>query len=315
LSLGEIGQTGSGAFSLGFDPSGQTIAPDNTIPLILSYTPSQSAGDSGALLFPSNDPDEPLVELVLIGNGGGDFDYPIADIDCPGQSEPPTWVTLDGSASTDPAGYEPLTFQWAIVTRPSYSQGELSDTITESTNLFTDVAGHYVVSLVVENTIGLKSPPTKCSLDAIPADDLHIELTWDTSRADLDLHLLEDGADFFERPGDCNFCNPNPSWGAAGGEDDPRLDLDDRAGFGPENINIKSPANGKYPLRVHYFDDQGDSAVVAKVRIYTYGLLADELSRVMHRNDVWDVAQINWPAGTVGVLSTELYTPTVRSCY
>ena len=54
---------------------------------------------------------------------------------------------------------------------------------------------------------------------------------------------------------------------------------------------------------------------MASVRIYAYGVLEAELSRVLHRNEIWDVAQVNWPAGTVGVLSNDLYEATVRSCY
>ena len=315
LNLGTFVQTGSGAFRLGFDPSGQQVAPGNELPLILTYTPTQTAGDSGTLIIPSDDPDESSLVLVMLGNGGGSFEYPVADIDCPGTSEPPTHVALDGSASLDPAGNTPLQFKWELLKQPSYSQGELSDTVTEKTDLFTDVAGDYTVQLVVTNSIGIQSAPARCDIAAIPADDIHVELTWDTAMADLDLHLLEDGTEFFEKPGDCTFCNPNPSWGSAGGEDDPRLDLDDRQGFGPENINIKHPENGKFHIKVHYYDDHGDSAVVATVRIYTYGVLESELSRVMFRNELWDVAQVNWPAGTVGVLSSEATEPTVRSCY
>ena len=205
LLLGTLGQSGSGAFSLGFDPSNQTVAPENELPLILTYTPTQDGGDNGTLNIPSNDPDEADTSITLIGNGGGSFEYPQAIIDCPGTSEPPVWVTLDGTDSFDPNGNEPLTYLWTLSDKPSYSQGELSDTITDTTRLFTDVAGAFEVTLVVTNSIGLQSAPKKCVIDAIPADDLHIELTWDTSRADLDLHLLEQGASFFKRPGDCNF--------------------------------------------------------------------------------------------------------------
>ena len=315
LNLGTFVQTGSGAFRLGFDPSGQQVAPDNELPLILSFLPTQSEGDSGTLIIPSDDPDESSVVLVMLGNGGGSFEYPEAHIDCPGSSEPPTHVSLDGSASMEPGGNTPLSFNWELIKRPSYSQGDLSDTITEKTDLFTDVAGDYSVQLVVTNSIGIQSAPARCDIAAIPADDLHVELTWDTAMADLDLHLLEDGGSFFEKPGDCTFCNPNPSWGGSGGDDNPRLDLDDRQGYGPENINIKHPENGKFHIKAHYYDDQGDSAVVATVRIYTYGILESELSRVLFRNELWDVAQVNWPAGTVGVLSNTATEPEVRSCY
>ena len=136
--------------------------------------------------------------------------------------------------------------------------------------------------------------------------------SWDTPRGDLDLHLIEEGGSFFKRPGDCNFCNPNPKW-VGPALTMIRVSIWMTSGYGPENINLKTPDSGEYAVKVHYFDDQGESSVVATVRIYTYTVLANELTRVMQRNDIWDVAQVNWPAGTVNVLSTESYAD-IRSC-
>ena len=36
------------------------------------------SGDSGSLIIYSDDPDENPLEVELIGNGGGDLDYPVA---------------------------------------------------------------------------------------------------------------------------------------------------------------------------------------------------------------------------------------------
>jgi len=62
-------------------------------------------------------------------------------------------VTLRGSGSFDPAGAA-LTYQWRVVTRPSYSTATLA-TDTEATTRFTpDNNGSYVLELVVTNTDG-----------------------------------------------------------------------------------------------------------------------------------------------------------------
>ena len=314
LSLGTIVQSGSGAFSLVTDPSNTDIAGGGEVPVLVQYAPINDAGDSGTLLFPSNDPDEPVVEVALIGNGGGDFDWPEAIIDCPGSAEPPENVTLSGALSTNTGGTGELSYEWTLTERPPGSRAELSNQVTDSTRFFADIAGTFEVQLVVENDQGIRSAPDRCVIDAIPSDAIHVELTWDTSRADLDLHLLDDGGTLFDSQTDATWCNPRPSWGGAGTADDPSLDLDDRGGYGPENINIESPANGDYQVAVHYFEEHGDDAVTATVRIYTNGVLELTRSRILSRNEVWNVAQINWPEATVGVLSQEPQPAAARSC-
>ncbi len=314
LELGLITAGGSGSFSLGSDPSNALIGPGDTVPVIVQYSPSDDSGDNGSLSFASNDPDEPEVDVLLLGNGGSDIDYPVAEIDCPGTSAPPQWVALSASDSYDPEGHKPLEYEWTLSIRPPGSQAELTNLYTDATSLFTDSAGDYEVKLVVENAIGTRSAAARCNIAAIPIDELHVELSWDTSQADLDLHLLEDGVPFYQSPGDCNWCNKNPKWAADGTADDPRLDLDDQYGYGPENINILEPADGQYHVKVHYFDDHGDDAVTATVRIYAYQELVYQDSQVMHRNDRWDVAVVNWPDGTAGHVDT-LEPEMTRACY
>ena len=314
LVLGDLVQTGSGSFSLPFDPSVQTLLPDGELAVVVMYSPSHTDGDNGQLTLPSNDPDEPELSVVLLGNGGGDFDYPVAVINCPNTSAPPEWVSLSAINSEDPLG-SGLTYDWKLTKAPDGSEEQFNNTTSAAPSLFTDIAGEYTVSLTVTDVAGVSSAPDKCDIDAIPADEIHVELSWNTGGADIDLHLSQDDIELFSDPGDCNFCNPSPDWGESGSEDDPRLDLDDRSGYGPENINIEIPVEDTYQVRVHYFDEQGDDLVTATVRIYTYGLLQEELSQVMERDEVWEVGQINWPDGTVGVHSKSLDEAEERACW
>lgn len=312
LTLGSIQQQGSGAFVLRSDPSNNVVGANSEVPILIEYAPTSALGDSGRLSIPSDDPDEPQLEVVLLGNGGGDFEYPDAEIDCPGTSEPPIYVQLDGSDSTDPAGLLPLSYEWSIVSLPTGSQGDLSNLVTSTTELFTDVAGDYEVQLVVENAAGTRSAPQRCAIAAIPADDVHIELTWDTPAADLDLHLARGNAAIFGGSDDCSFCRPSPNWGSA--DESPRLDLDDQGGYGPENINIRAPANGTYKVRVHYFEEHQDDAVTATVKVFLNGTQSWSGSRVLFENEVWDVGVVNWPDATFGALSVDNYPSPARSC-
>jgi hypothetical protein len=315
LVIGEISQSGAGAFVLLSDPSHTTIAGGDELPVVVKYIPTHADGDSGELIIPSNDPVTSETTVIFLGNGGGDFAYPEAIIDCPGVSAPPTWVNLSGSSSTDPNGLTPLGYTWTLVDKPAGSQSSLTNLATDQTSMFHDVAGNYVVELTVTNAAGTPSAPDRCTITATPADEFHVELTWDTPGADLDLHVLEEGAAFFEEPGDCNWCNTNPKWGQTGADDDPRLDIDDQGGWGPENINILTPADGEYALKVHYFEEHGDNAVTALVKVYTYGSLTWSGSKILYRDELWEVGLVNWPNGTFGVQSVEPYQAPARFCY
>ena len=322
LILGDVTLSGDGAaaFSLSQDLSNKTISADATTNVIVTYTSTSEDGDYAVLSIPSNDPDENPLEVTLLGNNGGGYEYPVALFDCPEGVLPLDTVTFDASDSYDPAGLEPLTFEWFLTQTPDGSTTNLS-AAEERASLFVDLAGSWTVALSVANSAGIRSLPTRCDFEVIPEDDLHVELIWTTPDSDLDLHMLDNDAELFETPGDCCYCNKNPSWGATGGEDDPGLDLDDRSGYGPENINIETPAEGVYYLRTHYYEDLGGGTSTATVRFYVYGVLDLELSALMTDGYVWDVAYVDWPdpdSGDLPVIyeeSTELYKPSVRVCY
>jgi hypothetical protein len=306
LHLGVVAQAGSGAFSLLTDASDQIIAADGQLPVVIAYSPTSDEGDNGTLTIPSDDPDEPSVVIQLLGNGGGDAAYPVAVANCPETVDPPVRVDVDGSDSSDPNDHTPLTYSWRLVSQPDGSQSELDETELVGTSFFADLAGDYDLDLTVTNSLGVRSAPARCRIQAIPSDDLHVEMVWDGLRSDVDLHLRQQGTDLFDRPGDCNWCNRTPAWGAS-------LDLDDRSGLGPENINVASPDDGGYDVAAHYFDDDGDGSIVVTVRVWTYGALTSERSHRMERNEVWEVGRVNWPDGTLGVVDS-IDTADVREC-
>ncbi|MCP4807834.1 MAG: choice-of-anchor D domain-containing protein [Proteobacteria bacterium] len=316
LVLGGTNQTGSGAFSLPNAPGWMTIAPNSSTTVVVLYAPTTLDGDNGSLELTSNDPDEPSVTVTLLGNGGGDFEYPVAVIDGPDEAAPPITVDLDGSGSYDPGGWELTAFEWTMTVAPDGSEGELRQTDWDVTDAYLDIAGRYEVQLVVENELGVRSAPAKYSVEAVPIDAIHVEMFWDQGAADLDLHLL-DGQDspFYERPGDACYCNANPDWGTSSSDDDPSLDLDDIHGYGPENINIYAPASGEYPIRVFYYDNNGDGAATATVRVYLNGDLESESSKLLSRNEAWQAGIIKWPDAVVVDEDDAIFEPEDRGCY
>jgi YVTN family beta-propeller protein len=74
-------------------------------------------------------------------------------------------VTLDGSGSSDPDG-DPITFMWAFVSVPEGSTATLSDSTSIYPTFVADVAGIYVVSLVVNDGI-VDSEPDRVTISAV----------------------------------------------------------------------------------------------------------------------------------------------------
>ena len=89
---------------------------------------------------------------------------------------------------------------------------------------------------------------------------------------------------------------------------DPRLDLDDIQGNGPENVNIRTPLNGVYRLGVHYWHDDGFGDSTVTLRVYCAGNLVKEFEPVLMRaaagpegnanTEFWEVTDIVWNNGT-----------------
>lgn len=315
LEISDTQITGSGAFSVQPDLDGMTTSAGGALATIVTYAPTSGEGDSATYTISSNDPDEPAFEVCFVGNGGGTASYPVAVIDCPEGGAPMETLAFDGGGSYDPNDAEPLTYAWTLSRAPDGSEAALTSADATATSLYMDLAGDYTVALVVTNSLGVPSAPAECDVEAVPTEDIRVELIWDKDGTDMDLHLAEDVADLFEVPGDVSFCNKAPDWGVAGvTEDDPVYTQQDDDGLGPEGVEIVSPATGEYLVRVHYYEDESEGSSVATVRFYVYGSLAEEVTRSLSRNEVWDVGWIRWPYGYVVLVDDEPAAADRRNC-
>ncbi len=133
-----------------------------------------------------------------------------------------------------------------------------------------------------------------------PLEDVefHIRLEWNTDLTDVDLHLIGPGGNIWTCAGDCYFSNPNPNWAdPMAFVDDPFLDVDDVDGFGPENINLETPAPGTYTVLVHYWDDHGGDPPDSTIEILSFGQVVGRYGpqRTNAVDDVWEVVEIDWP--------------------
>jgi hypothetical protein len=231
--------------------------------------------------------------------------------------EPWSRATLDGARSYDQDNPpdDPLTYRWEIITKPEGSTTVLEHARTPAPSFWVDLAGRYEVSLIVTDALGLESQNRAVTvIEALPTNAVRIELIWDHPDSDLDLHLIRDNGTFCDCATDVHYrdCGREPNWFPQSPGANPRLDIDDRSGFGPENINLDGDGperfipNGRYTIAVHYYaSNRGistwpTSVSNAVVRVYLYGLLAAELSKPLENDgDLWIAGKIQWPERTV----------------
>jgi PKD domain len=74
-----------------------------------------------------------------------------------------TLVQLNGSASYDLAGL-PITYQWSFVSKPTGSSATLTGPTTSKPSFLADVAGKYILQLVVTDSVGTASSPAEVTV-------------------------------------------------------------------------------------------------------------------------------------------------------
>jgi hypothetical protein len=233
----------------------------------------------------------------------------------PNPVQPPfETANWDGTSSYDPTGIPLASYNWSLISQPEGSSAVmLGGNGVVQTGFLPDLAGDYVGRLVVTSQEGL-TDTCETTLNAIPAQNLWVELFWQYPNDDMDLHLIAPGENWQQAKTtdlDCYYgnCTPNAwvnlDWGVLGNtSDDPSLDIDDIPGTGPENINIYSPeASGAYTVVVHDYsgstpDVYGPNEVT--VNIYLNGVLAWTDTRVISGDGTYTpFARIDWGSGTV----------------
>jgi hypothetical protein len=223
-------------------------------------------------------------------------------------------ATFDGSASTDPNGGT-LSHYWELISTPEGTAYSSFDSTYANTsmvpNFMPDVAGEYLGRLTVTNEEGL-ADTCDALLQAIPSQNLWVELFWVGPNDDLDLHLIAPGANWssaITTDQDCYYGNCVWSaldWGQYGyAGDDPILDLDDIPGVGPENINISDPqSDGAYTVVIHDYPGSVYSGVNdATVNIYLDGALVWSVTRGISVEDSYTpIATIDWATRSISGL-------------
>ena len=310
------------------------LQPNQTEQFFLKYTPTEVGSDDGVVTIFSNDPIQSELELQLVGRGSegicpiaqaGAFIRGVSSTPRPSISAAPLqYIVLDGSESFDEDG-RIAEYIWNVVEWPDGTAPPQLDCVQEDPNCMDDAkrefrlltAGEYIVELTVRDNEGFDNcdEPARVVIRAVPNEKVLVELTWtnpedpdetDTTGSDVDLHLVKMGPGaWFETPYDIYFRNPNNS---AGNEtngiwapESPSLDIDDRDGAGPENIQMDDPANCEwYAVGVHYYRQLFGTAYVT-IRIYINAQLVYEaINKPLSRGgQFWDVARIHWDTGQV----------------
>lgn len=234
-------------------------------------------------------------------------DRPVAVCDASQLAINPIHESADflGHDSYDPNGRAIVGYDWTLVDAPTGSAVTLNGHRQPDVFDFSpDLVGSYTAELVVVNDECVVSEPCLVTLEAIPAEDLWVELTWDHPGDDMDLHMMRDNASR-ESNGDCYYGNCVGGfldWGSPGNSaDDPRLDLDDIPGTGPENVNLYDPAAAVYHIGVHDYPGSvynGDNHVT--VRIFLSGSKVYEQTKTIRGEDDYvQFADVTWPSAEV----------------
>jgi hypothetical protein len=305
LTMVNVLQSGSGAFSVVTDPTGQDIAPGGSATVLVAYSPDGGmSGHSGTLSFITNDPDEPEVSVALIGGDGGpDATYPIAVVTGDTDVNPPSRIPLDGTGSISGDGNDDdLIFAWSIADKPFQSNATVEGENASTTYVDIDIAGTYAVQLVVTDpATGMASAPTRHTITARPVEELYIALTWDKADTDLDLHVVPNGGMFWSDE-DVSFCNPELDWGDEGlavfsGE------VSD--GYGPESVTITGMADTSYHIGVHYFEDNRGASVHATVTVYLNGEAHGTFTQELNHNYFWKAGYIRIEDGDGSIVESD----------
>jgi hypothetical protein len=225
-------------------------------------------------------------------------------VTCPAPVTAPAGTTVTLTATATGA----TSYRWEVIASPPGSSYTLGSPTTASTTFTSVIVGTYTLRITVTDAMGRTASCT--TTVTMQPHGLRVELAWDTAN-DIDLHVHNAAAtSWFMSPNDCYYANRSPAWDAAGTADDPRLDVDDIDGYGPENIRVDAPVlSQRYSVGVHYYS--GTPASNVTVRIYCGDTLAaPAFTRTLRpgstsdRNDFWRVARVRFTSPSTCTVTT-----------
>ncbi len=266
-----------------------------------------AAGATGTLMggirIRGTDPDNREVILPLKAEVNR---APVPVIAPLGNGAPGLTVMLDGSGSSDPDLDVPLVYKWTMRSKPLSSDTTFASADSAMTTMRLDplVPGAYEVQLDVTDAQGVKNcQPARATVVATPAQKLLIEMFWDNSKTDIDLHVLRTTtAKVGMAPDDAYFANPAPDWGQVGASDDPIFIRDALTGYGPELFGYVNPIDTTYRLVAEFANEHLDPNPTSKVtvRVYLYGVVKGEFTRTLQKAGTrWIIADVTWPSGVI----------------
>ncbi len=302
-----IKQSGSDVFTHELTGANTELSNGENATLNVTFSPINEVIVQAEYVIMNNDPLQANAILKVMGSASSN--------QCPNAvvqgrlSSSSTWsktldlapldtVILDGSQSSDKESME-LKYYWSIGKAPKDSTSAIAED-GDKASFFLDLAGSYELCLSVEDSDGMMSCNTDCvPITATPRETIHIQLVWHTPEdsaigdddgTDLDLHFLtlpdgkwaDTGTPELNNGTDVYFSNQTPIWVVPNqGNEEPSLDIDDKDGEGPENINLDKPTPCHwYAIGVHYFDDNAFRASYATVRAYIEGKMLFEKANI-----------------------------------
>jgi hypothetical protein len=284
----------------------RTMNPGEEYSLEVSFSSSNGGLFSEDMIV---DTEEPAFDVTtkIIAQAQEGTPIAVCSVDPPDIQPNGGSATWYGSDSYDDEGFSIVNHTWTLISKPGGSTTNMPSGGADRSNFMPDLAGEYTAQLIVTNELGIQSAPCTTMLEAVPGQDLWVQMYWSNPGDDMDLHLIRANGTLNSND-DCYYGNCQGGildWGIPNDpSDNPSLDLDDINGTGPENINISNPETGSFKIVVHDYPGSnftpGNQVTVV---IYAGGSMVwSDTKTISGEGSATPFAEVAWPSGTVSGL-------------
>lgn len=179
-------------------PAGSTATLTGATTVAPTFIADQAGSYTAALVVT----DGRLVSQTALVNirAGGPNVAPVANAGLPQTVVAGTEVALDGTGSSDANG-DPLSYNWSITARPTGSNAQLSFFGAPNPRFTADVAGTYVVALVVSDG-RLESPTSTVTITVQPVNNPPVARAGDSRTVPVGTRVALDGRGSTDPDGD-----------------------------------------------------------------------------------------------------------------